>query len=335
MSPACARRAAPLLLLAAGCGLFHSEPELPPLEAVAAARATDAVEWEMLRDASLRVAELGALSLPELRSLAQAHPESLRLLALIQDVEIEQEGRNAVFPRYLDQAQVQPSGWTYYLAARAAPDREQGLSLANLAVEINPRLVAAQVLQLGYAARLGDPETLDQLVELLRRHPESAEGWRLLARLAPLYERPDLARAAADTEPWSPLDPPRWAQLSRAQAALGDNDPDAARRILGDLPGDDRDARLLQAAAWTRSGQTEAARRILEQLVAENPSDAMARFDLGLLALDYLQDPGLAQEQLSAFLQLAAAGADVPLSRKVQAQLWLQRLEQPADAPPR
>ncbi|TAH34893.1 MAG: hypothetical protein EYC70_13910 [Planctomycetota bacterium] len=327
--PSASAKTLALLALLPACGLLRSEPELPEARAVAQARALDAAEWELLRAAALHVQERGASSLEELRALAAGHPESLRLAALVQDVEIGAEGREGVRARYLAAATQRPSAAAWYLAARATADREQGLQLLQRALELDPELTPARVLQLGYAARLGDPDTLRQLVDLLREHPGSAEGWRLLARLAPLYDRADLARRAADTEPWSPIDPPRWARLSQARAALADDEPEDALRILADLPASDRDARLLQAAALTADGKPWQAQRILNALVDENPGDVLARFDLGLLALNYLDRPDIAEEQLDEFLRLADAGAEVPLNRRVQAELWLARLRRP------
>lgn len=321
------------LVLLSGCGLFRREPKLPPPAAVAAARAGDAAEWELLRDAALRYQELGPAARPELRALAALHPESLRLAALVQDVEIEQEGRAAVLRRYQEQAAAQPGAVAFYLAARACAERELGLQWVERALQEDPDLVPAQVLRLGFSARAGENETLNSLVELLRRHPESAEGWRLLARLAPLYGRGDLARAAAQTEPWSPLDPPRWAKLAQADAALRDGDPQAALRILADFPSRDRDAGLLQAAALTAAQRPAEALTVLDDLAAANPGDAMVRFNRGLLALDYLRDEGLAQQELTEFLRLADAGVSVPLNRRLQAELWLRRLAQAPGGP--
>lgn len=317
----------------ASCGLLRASPGLPAAAAVAAARAAEAAEWELLRSAVKLHQERGAAALDDLRDLAAAQPESLRLRALVQDLEAAAEGRPAVAARYLEAAQEEPTAANLYLAARVA-GRDAARELVRAALQQDPGLVPARVLDLGLGARAGDPGSLDRLVKLLARHPASAEGWRLLARLAPLYDRPDLARRAAETEPWCPLEPPRWPALVRAEAALRDRDPESALRLLAELPAADRGARLLEAAALTEAGRPRAARQILRDLVAEDPGDAMARFDLGLLALDYLGEPDVAAAELREFLRLVKEGASVPLNRRLQAELWLRRLEEARAAEP-
>ena len=319
-------RLAPLLL--AGCGLFTSEPELPDMEEVAQARRRDAEEWELLGQAS-RIARDGPSSLPVLRGLVDEHPESLRLRAFVQDQELTFAAtaaeRRAVVERYAERAQATPDAEAAYLAARIAP-KDDALVWVKRALEMDAALVPAEVLRIGLEVSARDTESLDALVELLNDHPGSAEGWRLLAHFAPLYARPEFARRAALTEPWVADGQEHVARLAQAEAALDAEDPGAALDILSGM--EDRQADLLRAAALTQGGRADLAETLLRRLVREDPADPVARFDFGLLALDYLQRPRLAREQLQAFLDLVAEGAEVPLQRKLQAEYWLEQLSQ-------
>ncbi|HEX9794709.1 MAG TPA: hypothetical protein VGC54_12070 [Planctomycetota bacterium] len=312
---------------APACGLLTATPDLPPPDAVAAAKLRDAVEWTELAEVVDAGLAGGAAGLPGLQARAAERPGALRLRAVVQDLEVAAEGFDAVAERYRLRHAAAPGPVNAWLAARVTGDRDPAIALLDAALAADPGLVPARVLRLGLEAKVGDASVLDDLVRLLAEHPGSAEGWRLLQKLSPLYARSDLAHRAASTEPWSPHEPVRRAVLAMAEAALADEQPRLALRHLDRLPQEDREARHFRAAAWTAAGDYELALTQLRELVADDPGDPMAHFNLGLLAVDYLHRPQLAARELRNFLDLVAAGADVPLQRKIQAELWLSRIE--------
>lgn len=336
MRSASARLVAAGLLLAAapGCGLFASRLEAPPPAVVRAARRTEAAEWERLGEAAALYRERGPGALPGLREMAAAAPDFVRLQILVEDVELEQDGREKTWNRYVLRHAREPTALNALLAARAAPDRESMASLARMALARDPGLVQAQVFLMGLSARVGDPSVLDELLELLRARPGLAEGWRLLGRLAPVYGRADLAAAAAATEPWSPVEETGRAALLQAVTLLQAGNPGGALRVLEGLPEDSREAALLRARALLEAGRLKAAQDQLERLLAEDPRDAQAHFDLALLAQDYLKDPSLAREHFGTFLRLAREGIKVPYPRQLQAELWMEALDPDSEPSP-
>ncbi len=321
------RLALVLPLLAAGCGLLERDPELPSLDRVRAARAAEEDQWQLLAEAWAVRASGSPEAAAELAALAQSPAGSLRLQALLQDfavLDARTPGERQALALDAEEAALnQPSAGRYYLAARLA-DRGRALELLATALELDPELVPAQVLRLGLQARAGDQQPLEELVLLLDEHPGSAEGWRLLGQLAPFHARPELAVRAAETEPWLPLEDTRLDRLYRAEASLAAGEADLALASLRGL--EDRHARLLRAAALAELGQGEAALELLQALVAERPDDAVAHFDLALLALDHLRRPALARRHLGKVLELAAAGSELPIQRLTQAELWLEQL---------
>ncbi len=323
-------RLLPLLLPA--CALLGSGPQLPEAKDVSASRARNAAEWVLLG----RAWKLGSRQGPEaLAPLCAAHPESLRLRALRQDFELEDaakepDGVAELRRRYARRAERSGSAEDAYLAARIA-SRTEAKRWLDLALLADPGLVPAQVLDLGMQAHAGDSRPLDQLIQLLRDHPDSAEGWRLLARLAPLYARPELASRAAEQEPWVPEQTPRLVALLQARTALAREDPETAVAALLGL--EDRDARLLRASAYTALGRIAVAAGILDSLILEDPGDPIAHFDRGLLALDYQHEDALAARELRRFLELAREGKEAPVRRLAQARLWLERLESTSRQP--
>ena len=321
-----------LSCLLAGCGLFQRAPGPPSLEEVRAARRAEAEDWAWQEEALRRYEAEGPGVLEALEAEARSR-RSPRAVALVQDLRLRHEDRSAVHAAALERWRRTGRPLDAWLAARTALDPDEALELARAAASGNPGLVQARVLVLGLSARAGDRQTLDALLDLLQEHPGSAEGWRLLGRLAPLYARPDLALAAAGTEPWSPLEEPRTAWIARARAALRALDPadpgPAARLALGllePLPATDREAELLRAAALAELGRAEEAFERLRALVRRDPGDLEARFNLGLLAWRYLGRPEAARRQLEAFLEAVEAGAEVPLQRQVQAEAWLDEI---------
>jgi len=313
--------------LGPACGLFTSDPKPPPLVAVEEARLEQAADWKILRDALADYLEDGAAAFGGIREQVAAHPRLFRLAAMLQDLERREEGTAVVRRRYLGLQASQPGPVHAWLAARVAPDRATAAKLAAEAVEGDPDLIPARVLQLGIRARAGHLGSLKDLLKLLREHPGSAEGWRLLERLAPLNNRSDLALQAAQTEPWDPLEPPRRSRLLQARAALVNSQPEEALHALRDQGPGDREALLLRAAALTDLGRSLEAYDLLKGLAKSDPRDPQAHFDLGILARDYLNRPTAAVRHFRAFLALADEGVEVPLFRLIQARVWLEGLE--------
>jgi tetratricopeptide (TPR) repeat protein len=321
------RRFAVLLLLFGSCGLLEREPDPPAAEAVVEARDADAAEWALLAEAVTRAGEAGPRAVAVLEDLRATSSPSLRLDALIQDLAVRDAGspeaREALRQGYAAAAAADPTPGRLYLAARIAA-REPAMEWVERALAVDPAFVPARVLHIGLTARPGDPAPLQELLRLLDDHPGCAEGWRLLGRLAPLYDRPDLALRAAATEPWLPGTDPRPARLAEAAAALAADRPDLALTALAGYQ--DREAELLRAAAHADAGRPEPAQAILERLLAEAPDDPQVHFDLGLLARDHLGRPALARQHLRRFLELARAADAVPLQRQIQAEVWLEDL---------
>lgn len=309
------------------CGLLDLEPDLPSRAEVRAARQAEAPAWERLGYVTRIYQDEGAAALPTLRDVAAQYPQDLRLQVLLQDIEQEIEGPEAVAARYAQRWEDSVTAQNAFLAARVAPDRQQAEAWVAQALEMDPDLVMAQVYQLGLEARVGDDSVLDPLIRILLENPGSAEGWRLLQRLADLFGRSDLELRALQTEPWSPLEGPRRGLLARAAAAQQADASEQADRLLQELPEDDREAVLIRAAALTEAGRYQEAHDILWARQQDNPDDVQVIFNLGLLALDYLGDAELAQQQLQIFLEKVEQGAEVPIQREVQARLWLERLE--------
>ncbi len=315
------------LASAPACGLFTSDPKPPPLVAVEEARLENAADWRILRESLADYLENGAPALDRIRAQAAARPRFFRLAAMLQDLERREEGIAVVRKRYLALQAAQPSPLHAWLAARLAPDRQTAEKLVGEALEGDPDLTPARVLQLGIQARAGHTQSLNRLLALLRQHPASAEGWRLLERMAPLNNRPDLALQAAQTEPWDPLEPVRRSRLLQARAALANSQPEEALHFLRDQGPGDREAQLLRAAASTDLGRPQEAYGLLKELAAADPRDAQALFNLGILARDYLDRPKAAARHFRAFLSLADEGVEVPLFRLIQARTWLEGLE--------
>ncbi|RMH01968.1 MAG: hypothetical protein D6702_10055 [Planctomycetota bacterium] len=315
-----------LLLLAAGCGLLFPAPQPPPPDRVAAARAADEAEWTVLAEALRIRAEGGPDAAVRLQGLRRKAPGSVRLEALLQDFALfdarTEEERERLRARAEEEARASGDPVRLYLAARIAP-RARARELIEEALARDPRLVPARVLRIGLMARAGRSESLDELLRLLEEAPGSAEGWRLLGRLAPFYGRPELAARAAAMEPWVPLADPTPVRLYRAETLLRAERPVAALAELDGL--ETPRARLLRAAALADAGRPEEAWAVLTALAEDRPEDPVVRFDLALLARDRLHRPEEARTQLAAFLDLARE-QEVPLRRLLQAELWLEEL---------
>lgn len=316
-----------LVLCAPGCGLLFGEPDLPDAATIQAARAADQQDWELLTEAYVRnqEAEDPEVGLAVVRGLLELHPESVRLAFFAQDLAIALEGRNAVLESADEAVASQPTALNLLLRARLERDREQRYDFVRRALDLDRDLPQGRVMRLALEARGGEPEVLDRVIRLLQDYPASAEGWRLLGELAPLYDRTDLARAAALTEPWSPVAEREEALYALAVAELRAGDAARTLALADDLNPDAARTTLLRAAALASLERPQEALTLIDQVLAKDPRNAVAVFDRALLLRDYLGRHQESRLDLQRFLQLADEGADVPLTRRMQAELWLKQ----------
>ncbi len=316
-----------VLLLAPGCGLLFGEPDLPDAATIQAARAADQQDWELLTDAYVRSqqAENPEVGLAVVRDLMQRHPESVRLAFFEQDLAVDFEGRTAVLAQADAALSGTPTALALLLRARLERDRTLRLEYVRQALDLERDLPQGRVMRLALEARGGEPEVLDRIIRLLQDHPASAEGWRLLGELAPLYDRTDLARAAALTEPWSPVAEREEALYSLAVAELRAGNAARTLALAEGLHPDGARTTLLRAAALASLERPQEALTLIDQVLVKEPRNAVAVFDRALLLRDYLGRHQESRLDLERFLQLADEGVAVPLTRRMQAELWLKQ----------
>jgi len=318
-----------LLLLAlslnVSCGLFSSELTLPSPEAIDLARAEASADWELLEEAYVRFHREPKQGLADLRALREENPTSTRLAMFLQDMELEFEDSNLVLLRAQAAYEKQGSGLSALLLARVEEDPARGLLLLEKALRLDPSLTQAKVYWLAMHARAGDPDVLEELIRLLWEHPASAEGWRLLGELAPLFERPDLALAAAQTEPWSAFEATTRAEYTLAATDLAAGD--AERAFLGAraLADDLWQGRVLEAAALAQLGRAEEALLILESEIEQRPEEPVLWFNKGLLLRDYLARGPEARVAFEKFLTVNHSSDDANLKRVIQVEFWLSQ----------
>lgn len=311
------------LLLAVSCGLLAQEQDLPPLAMVDAARESEQDAWALLDEAYQAVQEDPRLGLAHLRALVDDHPKDARLALYLQEVELQQDPADLVRRRANTAFREERTGLHALLAARVQEDPEKRYRLLGVAVDLDPDLTQARVARIRMEARAGEPEVLDRLIELLNQDPGSAEAWRMLADLAPLYARPDLARAAVQTEPWSWGEDSLRADYTLAVADLSAGNVRDALREARALPQDMWQARLLEAAALARLGNPEQALVVVEGVLSQHPELPEALFNKGLLLRDYLGRNEEAIPVFRRFLEVSEASGQADMMRVTQVQLWL------------
>lgn len=311
------------LALTVSCGLLAQEQDLPPLAAVEAARAGERSAWERLDEAYRGVQEDPIRGLAALRASVERFPEDVRLAIYLQDVELELDPRDLVRRRANSAFREERTGLHALLAARVQEDPEQRYRLLGVAVDLDPELTQAWVARIWMEARAGEPEVLDRLIGLLRDDPGSAEAWRMLADLAPLYARPDLARAAVQTEPWSFEESSLRADYTLAVADLSAGNTQEALREARALPPDMWEGRLLEAAALAQLDNPEEALAVVEEVLTNHPDLPEALFNKGLLLRDYLGRNDEAIPVFQRFLEVSKETGNSNLLRVTQAQLWL------------
>jgi len=312
--------------------LLESRTSLPSEIEVAEARYEDQEEWRQLGMLVNLWEREGPDALPALRKLADSPSSSLRLKVLVQDCAVEVHGR----ARMGEEAQLNAErmesdhGRTsrealeaWYLAARCAEPTEQN-RLFKHCIDLDPSFVPARVAWLGTSAIPGDEESLELLVELLRDHPDSAEGWRLLGMFGDFFHRPEIVDYCARLEPWAPVTGMASVELLRSSVALDMGDMEGALELLESLEG--QQATFMKAKAYVLLGEIAEAEDLLGAWLESHPDDWQARFDFGVLARDWLGRPSEAVEHWGHVLQLHADGVDIPWLYRVQCELGLRSL---------
>lgn len=314
---------AALLLGLPACGLLVSESLPPTLEEVAIARAAEADDWALLESAWVAVEDNPFDPLRAIASLREQHPSSVRLAMYEQDLQVQHLEMGQVRSLAKARYQEQPSGLHSFLYARVTQAQESRDALLADALERDEDLVEAHVAQLAHAAFAGDTEVLVKLLDLLNDHPGSAQAWRLLGTLAPLYDRRDLAHSAAATEPWSPFDSIERATYTVSRRALQDGFPEFALQRSRELPPGTSQTINLQAAALAALDQADVALQVIDDFLAEHPNDMVAIFNRALLLREYLGRAEEAAVELERFLELDEQQGGSDLMRRMQAELWL------------
>jgi predicted Zn-dependent protease len=323
---------AALCSVISGCGLFQSEPQLPTVEEVTAARERQAGQWERLERCIRWLEQDPVAGWDRIEELRVRFPDDARLALLIQDLQIQANGIESVRAMASRRWAEQPTALHALLAAKVTVDREVQAELVERALELDGTLEQAALAQIALEARAGQPEVLERLIRLLDRYPGLAEGWRLLGELAPLYARPDLALRAEETEPWSRSEAPRRSLLALAEVQLASGSPERALELLQTLPAEDAEATIIRAAAHAAANRPAEARTLLSGLVKRDPQNAVVHFNLGLLYRDYLPNPALSAHHLQRYLDTADLPAEQDLLRRIQVEFWLSEYRSGAAA---
>ncbi|MDP7061818.1 MAG: hypothetical protein QF489_02645 [Planctomycetota bacterium] len=313
------------LLWLPSCGIFMGEPSLPSLDEVAEARADEAEDWQLLEQAWLEVSKNSFHPLSTIAALRQEHPDSVRLAIFEQDLQVEglgvEQTRDMAEALYLEK----PTALNAYLWARVAEDPVRRDSLLVEALELDDELVDARVLQIANAAFAGETDVIHDLLDLLGDYPGSASAWRLLGTLAPLFDRRDLAHAAAETEPWSSFDSENRATFAEARRALQDGRHEEALVLSHELPQGEPQTINLQVAIFAAMGKADVGLQVLDEHLLEHPDDLVAVFNRALLLREYLNRADEAVAELERFLELDDKYGGADLMRRMQAELWLGR----------
>lgn len=313
--------------LTAACGLFQSEPALPTLEEVRAARERQAGQWDRLDRCIEWLKADPAGGWQKIEDLQARFPDDARLAILIQDLRMDANGIESVRVMASRRWAEAPTAVNALLAAMVATDRQVQTELIHQALALDSSLEQAALAEIALEARAGQSEVLERLIRLLHRYPGLAEGWRLLGELAPLYARPDLALRAEETEPWSRAEPPRRSILALAEAQLASGSPERAIEILTQLAPEDSEAIVIRAAAHAAARRPAEARNLLVGLIHRDPHNAIAHFNLGLLFRDYEPNPAQSAYHLRRYLETADLATEQNLFRRIQAEFWLSEYE--------
>ena len=317
-------------------------------------------EWELLSECFFLLQENFEDGRGEVASKIATYPEYPRLALLLQDFERRHLPLEVLFRDYGKLEKEQASALSALLLARVHSDRDQRIAYAKKAADAeeaagSPLFAIAKVFELGTRAEGGEALVVNKLVIILDDHPGCAEGWRLLAQLAPLYAHSDYAAAAARVEPWvlnkdSALykDSKTVADKAAAVKLLEVGELAAARSRLQNID-DDVFVKLAQASAYARDNNPVEALLLITAVIEMEPDNHVAIFNRALLYRDYfgydasgrfsdVNDIGDArcedllpvdirqaeEDDLTRFLELTKKTDQINLLRRVQAEYRLK-----------
>jgi hypothetical protein len=341
------------LVLTNSCGLLFG-PSLPSSAEVNLAKATQHDEWELLGECLFYLQDDFEDGQAVLASKIAAYPQYPRLSLLLQDFEMKNLQQSDLLRDYSKLENELSSSLSSLLLARVHPDRDKRIEYAEQSFLRDPQFAIAKVFELGTRAEDGEADLVDELVSLLDDNPGCAEGWRLLAQLAPLYANSDYAVAAALTEPWV-LDKDN--ALYKDSKAVADKAAVVKLLQVGDLGevhsrllniGDEVFVKLAKASAYARNNNPVEALLLITEVIEIEPDNHEAIFNRALLYRDYfgydaigkfsdasnLNDarcddllPGnirqAEMDDLTHFLKLTKSSAQDSLLRRTQAEYRL------------
>ncbi|MDP6963914.1 MAG: hypothetical protein QGF46_07095 [Planctomycetota bacterium] len=307
----------------AACGILFPGPSLPDYDEVVAAKSDQAREWELLEFCYDALREEYTSGKIITFNVFIDNPQFPRLALLLQDVEIQQQYPEVLFQEYKAYEQDNQSALSALLLARIQADRESQLQWVDVSLTRDPNFVLAKVFLFGTRADAGDPKLLPEIVELLEDNPGCAEAWRLLAQLAPLYSREDLAAAAAQTEPWERGESSVQSALhSKAVTALRSKQPQKSIAVAEGIE-DEILHLLISAAAMAQQQRPAAALVLINTILEEHPRHEVALFNRAILLRDYLGRSEDAAPDLRLFLDITADMPEKFIFRRTQAEYWL------------
>ena len=286
------------LALTNSCGLLF-DPSLPDIDEVNLAKDAQSAEWELLDECYFLLQEDFEEGRSEVALIIATHSEFPRLSLLLQDFEMmPQHLAGDLVTHYANLEGEQLSALSALLLARVYTDRDKRLEYAELSLSRNPQFAIAKVFELGIRAEDGQADLVDELVTLLDDNPGCAEGWRLLAQLAPLYANSQYALEAALTEPWV-LDENsvlyRDSKTVADKAAVvkllqvGELDEVHSRllsRLLLNID-DEVFVKLARASAYARGSNPVEALLLITEVIEIEPENHVAIFNRALLYRDY------------------------------------------------
>jgi len=262
------------------------------------AKAAQYDEWELLSECFFMLQEDFEGGKAEVASKIATYPEYPRLSLLLQDFEIMHFPLKSLSRDYGKLEKEQSSALSALLLARVHSERDQRIAYAKKAADAEESVrgslyAIAKVFELGTRAEGGEASVVNKLVTLLDDHPGCAEGWRLLAQLAPLYAHSDYATTAALVEPWvlnkdSALykDSKTVADKAAAVKLLQVGELAAARSHLRNID-DDVFVKLAKASAYARDNNPVEALLLITAVIEMEPDNHVAIFNRALLYRDY------------------------------------------------
>jgi hypothetical protein len=309
-----------------GCGLFQTDLKAPKASEAATAKARDSEQWAQLSEAVQIFQKYG---LPQVEGFLSDLKGTVRNAVLLQDLRALVWTQERLYGHYNERYLLQRDALSTYLLARVTQSLSAKRVLLEEARQKDRKLLQVRVDFLALEPfRVGDDQVLQRLLALLKQDPGLAEGWRLLREIAPRYGRPELARAAADLEPWAANEDPAAAHFDQVRTRLAAGSYQTALDRLDQLALDGREADFLRATALTELGRQKEAWVLLQSMLEFWPEDPMVHFNLALLARDHFNQPSVAQAELLLYLEFsdraAARGEKVWYFRRLQAQTWLR-----------